>query len=143
IYNKETAFVLLLGFAVGRLILRCRNERDATWDYDRLWVKESHLDLCLAGLAILFLLFYIAVMGIHGDMDYAIERRQALAEIVLAYLRLDLLAWLLLPVVLGRIYLILRHRAAPLLLWDGLALGGVLCLLAYVAGLRMFAAIYL
>jgi hypothetical protein len=30
-----------------------------------------------------------------------------------------------------------------LLLWDGLAFGGVLCLLAYVVGLRMFGAIYL
>src|SRR5262249_9694328 len=27
IYFKETAFLLLLGFAVARLILRCRNER--------------------------------------------------------------------------------------------------------------------
>jgi hypothetical protein len=143
IYYKETAFVLLLGFAVGRLILRCRNGRDATWDYDRLWDKESRLDLCFAGLAVLFLLFYFAVVGIHGNMNYAVEHRQPLGEIVLAYLRLDLLAWLLLAVVLGRIYLILRHRATPSPLWDGLAFGGVACLLAYVVGLRMFGAIYL
>jgi hypothetical protein len=143
IYYKETAFVLLLGFAVARLILRCRNGRDATWDYDRLWCKESRLDLCFAGLAVLFLAFYVAVMGLHGNMGYAVEHRQPLAEIVLAYLRLDLVAWLLLAVALGRIYLILRQRATPSLLWDGLAFGGVACLLAYVVGLRMFGAIYL
>ena len=143
IYNKETAFVLLLGFAVGRLILRCRNGRHATWDYDQLWGKESRLDLCFAGLAVLFLLFYFAVMGIHGNMNYAVERRQPMAEIILSYLRLDLLSWLLSAVALGRIYLILRHLATPSLLWDGLAFGGVACLLAYVVGLRIFGAIYL
>jgi hypothetical protein len=137
IYCKETAFLLLLGFAAGRLILRCRNGRHAGWDYDRLWGREGRLDLCLAALAMLFLLFYFAVMGIHGNMDYARQFRQPLAEIELAWLRLDLLAWLFVAVVLGRLYLILRHRAAPLLLWDGLAFGGVACFLAYQV-LRMF-----
>jgi hypothetical protein len=153
IYYKETAFVLLLGFAVGRLILRCRNVREAGWDYERLLDKESRLDWCLAGLAVLFLLFYFAVMGIlavmgthegiHGSMGYAVERQQPLREIVFAYLRLDLLAWLFIAVVLGRIYLILRHRVAPSLLWDGLAFGGAACFLGYVVGLRMFGATYL
>jgi hypothetical protein len=132
-----------LGFAVGRLILRCRSGRYAEWDYHLLWDKESRLDLCFASLAVLFLLLYFAVMGIHGNMNYAVERQQPLVEIVLAYLRLDLLAWLFVAVVLGRAYLILRRRAAPVLLWDGLALGGVACFLAYVVGLRMFGAIYL
>jgi len=49
-----------------------------------------------------------------------------LGEILLAYMRLDFLAWLLIFVVLGRIYLILRGRAAASPLWDGLAFGGVL-----------------
>ena len=143
LYYKETAFLLLFGFAVGRLILRCRNGRDAEWDYDRLWDKESHLDLCLAALAVVFLLFYFAVMGIHNEMNYAVARQQSLTEIVLAYLRLDILAWLFVVVVLGRVYLILRCRVAAALLWDGLALGGVACFLAYVIGLRIFGAIYL
>jgi hypothetical protein len=151
IYYKETAFLLLLGFAVGRLILRCRNVREARWDYERLWDKESRLDWCLAALAVLFLLFYLAVMGIlaviyegvHGSMGYAVERQQPLRGIVFAYLRLDLLAWLFIAVVLGRMYLILRHPVAPSLLWDGLAFGGVACFLGYVVGLRMFGATYL
>jgi hypothetical protein len=131
IYYKETAFLLLLGFAAGRLILRCRNAHRAGWDYDRLWDKESRLDLCLASLAILFLLYYLAVMGFQNTR-YVDTRRHPLAEIVLAYLRVDLLAWLFVAVVLGRIYMILRRRVAPAPLWDGLALGGVGCFLAYL-----------
>jgi hypothetical protein len=60
LYSKETAFLLLLGFAGGRLILRCRNRQHAAWDYKRLWDQESRLDLCLASLALLFLLSYFA-----------------------------------------------------------------------------------
>jgi len=142
IYCKETAFLLLFGFAAARLVLRCRNGRHAGWDYDRLWGREGRLDLCLASLAVLFLLFYFAVMGIHGNIGYARRFQQPLAEIELAYLRVDLLAWLFVAVVLGRIYLILCHRAAPLLLWDGLALGGVAYFLAYQV-LRIFNAYYL
>jgi hypothetical protein len=153
IYYKETSFLLILGFAVGRLILRCGNVREAGWDYERLWDKESRLDWCLAALAVLYLLFYFAVMGIlalmgthegiHGSMGYAVERQRPLREIVFAYLRLDLLSWLFIAVVLGRISLILRHRVAPSLLWDGLAFGGVACFLGVVVGLRIFGATYL
>jgi hypothetical protein len=132
LYYKETAFLLLLGFAAGRLVLHCRNGDHATWDYDRLWDKEGRLDLSFAGLAALFLLFYFAAMGLHGNMHYATERQQPLVGTLLTYWERDLLAWLLVAVVLGRMYLILRRRAEPLPLWDGLALGGVACFLAYL-----------
>jgi len=42
------------------------------------------------------------------------------------------LPWLIIGVLLARIYLILRHRVAPLLFWDGLAAGGVACFFAYI-----------
>src|SRR5271169_1160249 len=132
LYYKETAFLLLLGFAAGKLILRCRNGPHARWDYDRIWDKEGRLDLAFAGLGLLFLLYYFGAMGLHPNMGYAVAARQPFLEVLLAYLRLDLLAWLLVAVVLGRIYLILRDRAAPLPLWDGLAFGGVVCFLAYL-----------
>jgi hypothetical protein len=143
IYFKETAFLLIFGLASGRLILRCKSGHMRNWDFDRLRVNESRLDLCLAGLAMLFFLFYLVMYSINGNMSYAVEHRQPLTEIVLAYLRLDLLSWLLLPILLCRIYLILRHQVAPSLLWDGLAFGGAACFLGYVVGLRMFSAIYL
>ncbi len=142
IYYKETAFLLLLGFVTARLVLRCTHGHHAGWDYHRLWDKESRLDLCLASLGVLFLLYYFAETRGHRDMDYAAMARQPLAEVVLGYIRVDLLAWLLVAVVLGRIYLILRHRVAPLLLWDGLAFGGVACFLSHLY-LSMFSTYYL
>jgi hypothetical protein len=142
IYYKEIGFLLLLGFAAGRLILRCRNRQHARWDYAGLWDQESRLDLCLASLAVLFLLSYFAVMGIHGNMNYATKFGHPMAEVVLDYLWLDLLVWLFLAVVLSRIYLILRNRTAPWLLWDGLAFGGMAYFLAYLY-LGMFQAYYL
>src|SRR5689334_12275017 len=76
IYSKETAFLLVLGFAASRLILRCASPRI---EFRRLWVKESRLDLGLASLAVLFLIFYLGVMGIHGNMGYADSARSPLA----------------------------------------------------------------
>jgi hypothetical protein len=127
LYYKETAFLLLFGFAVGRLILRHRKgHRDRRWD------NESRLDLCLASLCVLFFAYYFAVMGIHPNMNYALTYWQPRTQVVLGYIRLDLLAWLFVAVVLVRIYLILRHQVAPLPFWDGLALGGVAYFFAYL-----------
>jgi hypothetical protein len=128
IYSKETAFLLLLGFAVSRLMLRCKNPH---LDFGRLWVRESRLDLALASLAVLFLILYFGFIG-NGNMNYAASSRLPRADIMLGYMRVDFLPWLLVAVVLGRMYLILRHRVAPLLLWDGLAAGGVAYFLAYI-----------
>jgi len=132
IYYKETAFLLLLGFAIGRLILRCKNGHYAKWDYDRLWDKESRLDLCFALLAVLYILYYLAEMRFHGNMNYAETARQLRLELVLGYLRIDLLAWLFVAFAIGRIFRVLRHQVASSLLWDGLAFGGVACFFAYL-----------
>ncbi len=151
IYYKETTFLLVLGFAAGRLLLRCRNAPGPGWDYKRLWDREGRLDLCLAALAVLFLLYYMARLvfyhyvggqGIYGNTNYAAKFGAPLAQVVLAYARVDLLALLLVAVLLGRSYLIVRNRTAPSLLWDGLAFGGVVCLLAYLR-LGMFGMYYL
>jgi len=137
LYYKETAVLLLLGFAVGRLILRRRKRH-----YDRRWDNESRLDLCLASLGVLFFACYLALMGIHPNMNYALTHSQPRTQVVLGYIRVDLLAWLLVAVVLVKIYLILRHQVAPSPFWDGLALGGVAYFCAYLY-LRMFRRYYL
>jgi hypothetical protein len=142
IYYKETAALLLLAFGTGRLMLRLSNGSYARWHYDRLWDRESRLDLCFAFLSVLFLTYYVAEMRLHLNLNYAATARQPLGELVLGYTRIDLLAWLLVAVLLGRIYLILCRRVVPLLLWDGLAIGGVTCFLAYLY-LRIFGIYYL
>ena len=97
-----------------------------------LWDYESRLDLCLVSLGVLFLVYYFVVMGIHPNVNYALEYSQPRTQVVLRYISVDLLVWLFVAVVLGRIYLILRHRVAPSPFWDGLAFGGVAYLLAYL-----------
>lgn len=138
IYSKETAFLLLLGLAASRLALRCGIPHI---DFGRLWVAESRLDLGLASLPVLFLIFYFGVMGIHGNMGYAASAGLPRLDVVLGYTRIDVLPWLLIAVLLGRVYMILWHRAAPVPLWDGLAAGGVACFLAYIY-LGMFSVYY-
>ncbi len=138
IYSKETAFLLLLGFAASRLVLRCGTPHI---EFGRLRVRESRLDLGLASLAVVFLIFYLGVMGIHGSMDYAASAGLPRADVVLGYVRVDVLPWLLVAVLLGRIYMILRQQVTPVLLWDGLAAGGVACFLGYIY-LGMFSVYY-
>jgi hypothetical protein len=142
LYYKETAFLLLLGFAVGRLLLRCWNTERAGWDFKRLRDPESRLDMCLAFLGVLFFVYYLAVMFPNYSFAYADESQLPLKRALVSYLKLDLLVWVLAAVVLGRIVQILRRKASPVLLWDGLALGGVGCLAGYLI-LRMNAGYFL
>jgi hypothetical protein len=132
LYYKETAFLLVLGLAGGRLLLRYGSGERARWDFGRLFDRRGRLDLSLIGVAVLFLIYYFAAMGLRPNMNYAITYQQPFVRTLLAYARRDLLAWLLVAVAAGRIYLILRGRAARLPLWDGLALGGVACFVAYL-----------
>jgi hypothetical protein len=133
VYYKENAFLLLLGFAGARLLLRCRSGRLAGWDYDRLRDRLARLDWSLVGVAILFLLYYFGAAGLHPNLNYAIATStHSFVGTLLAYARGDVLVWLLVVVAAVRIYLILRRRAASLPLWDGLAIGGVAYFLAYL-----------
>jgi hypothetical protein len=141
LYSKETAFLLILGFAVSRLILRCRNRTVAGWKIKQLWSKETCLDLYFAGLVIVFVSYYIIIMGIHGKMTYVDSSRLPQSDVVLAYLKVDLLPWLFIAVVLVRSYLILRGRVMPSLLWDGLAFAGLAWYLGYLY-LGMFSVYY-
>lgn len=129
IYYKETAFLLLLGFALGRLISRCRRADAKGWDYGLLKARESRLDLCLLFVGLCFFLYYGSVMFFHPSMEYARDYAIPWNEAILYYLKLDPLALVFVIVALTRAYLILRRRLTPLPFWDGLALGG----LAYYA----------
>jgi hypothetical protein len=112
--------------------LRYGTRERARWDLGRLFDRQGRLDLSLIGVAVLFLIYYFAAMGLPPSMDYAITYQQPFVRALFAYASRDVLAWLLAAVAAGRIYLILRGRAAPLPLWDGLALGGVACFVGYL-----------
>ena len=132
VYYKETAFLLLLGFAVGRLFVRCRRKDGKGWDFDRLRDKESRLDFCFVCVALLFVVYYAAVMMSHWNLRYSNLFGLSRGETLLYYLELDPLAVLLVAAVLYRFYLIVVRGAEPLPYWDGLAIGGVTCYAAYL-----------
>jgi hypothetical protein len=114
LYYKETAFLLVLGLAGGRLLLRYGSREGARWDFGRLFDRQGRLDLSLIGVAVFFLIYYFAAMGLHPNMNYAIMYQQPFVSTLLGYTRRDVLAWLLAAVAAGRIYLILHGRVAPL-----------------------------
>jgi hypothetical protein len=136
LYLKEPVFLLLLSFAAARLILRSRNSNSAGWDFHRLRDEESRLDLCIAAASVVFLAYYAILMPPHTSAEYLVSRRESLVQVGRFYIQMDVLAWVFAPVVAVRMYRIFRGRAAPLLLWDGLACGGVVYFGAYL-GLRM------
>ncbi len=136
LYYKETAFLLLLAFSVGQLLLRCWRSDQPGWDFNRLRDPGSRLDMCLASLGVLFFVYYLAAMFPNYSVDYADEFRLSLKQAVASYVKLDLLVWVLAAVVLGRTVQIVRGKVAPVLLWDGLGLAGVACLTGYLI-LRM------
>jgi hypothetical protein len=132
VYYKETAFLLVLGFAVARLILRSRRPDGKGWDYDRLRDRSSRLDLSLISVGLFFLLYYASVMIHHPNMQYADRYGVSWDKALLFYLRLDPLGILFCGLALQRAYLIFHRRLEPSLLWDGLAFGGVACYSAYL-----------
>jgi hypothetical protein len=127
LYYKETAFLLVLGFAGGRLLLRCWQEKG--WDWKPLRVQETGLDLALLLLVGLFLGYYLAAMYPHYSTSYVNDVRLPVLQIVSIYMKLDLLAWVFVAVAVTRMFLIVRHKISPSRLWDSLALGawGYLC----------------
>ncbi len=142
LYYKETAFLLVLGFTVGQLVLRTRKVGDEGWDLDRLKDPETRLDICVALLIVPFFLYYLAAMFPKFHTSYAENFRLSLPQVVAAYFAVDLLAWVFVVISLLRGYRILRRQTVPSVFWDALALAGLL----YFAGfliLRMATAYYL
>jgi hypothetical protein len=142
IYYKETAFLLLLAFAVGRLVLRCWRMDELGWDFSRLRDPESRLDMCLASLGVLFFVYYLAAMFPNYNVGYADEFELPLKQALASYLELDLLVCVLVAVVLARTIQIFRRKVQPVLLWDGLGLAGVACFAGYLI-LRMNSSYFL
>lgn len=130
LYYKETVFLLILAFVVGRFLFRCWMAKPPGWDWKRIRGPESRLDGCIGLLVIPFLLYYLAAMFPHYRTQYAKSFRIPFFDMLGTYVKEDLLAWILVVVLLLRAYFILRRNVTPSLLWDGMALGAA----AYMAG---------
>jgi hypothetical protein len=126
LYLKEPMFLLLLGFSGVRLFLRNRNAA-------RRWGTENLLDLCLAAISVLFLAFYVLMVFPHTSSEYLEGFRISLGSTIRYYLKEEPLPWIFLVVTLARMARIIRGKTAPALLWDGLACGGAIYFLAYLA----------
>jgi len=142
LYYKETCFIFLFTFAIARLIVRAR-EPGPIYAYSaHSSDKRGYLDLWLACLSVIYLLYYFAAMVPHPNMGYADQSRLSYVDTLAAYLRLDPLAFLLVAFVAWRFFRIFARRQQPWLLWDSLALGGVAYFFAYLR-LSMYASYYL
>lgn len=133
LYYKETAFLILLGFSVGRMLIRGMNSGSGRWKFWRLRDKQSRLDAWLAFLAGWFVVSYFGFTFPHaGAGRWSKAYGFSAGEVVLSYLKLDLLAWILIAAVIIRAFLIFRKKIAPAPFWDALAIGGTLCFAGYL-----------
>ena len=133
LYYKETACLFVLGFAGGSIVLRCRNDNEPGWNWKRLRDSESRLDICLVGLAGVFVLYYLAVLFPHFGAKYAKDHKLPLLKVMGIYSEIDLLVVLFVIVCALRAFLMSRGKLEPSRNWDALALGGILYLGGYVA----------
>src|SRR5215472_16367870 len=84
LYYKETAFLLVLGLAGGRLLLRYGSRERARWDFRRLFDRQGRLDLSLIGVAVFFLIYYLAANP-RLNMNYAFATPRPFVGTLLAY----------------------------------------------------------
>jgi hypothetical protein len=132
IYEKETAFLLVLGLAIGGLVFGYWKQQTEVSKNHLLQRKENRLYTCLALLTIPFLLYYLAAMNLRSNVHYNADTRLTFLSTAISYITLDLLAWLFAIFFFGRAYRILQRRTLASPFWDGVALGGVLCFAAYL-----------
>ena len=133
IYYKETAFLILLGFSAGRMLIRGVRSGSDGWKFWRLRDKQSRLDAWLALLAVLFVVSYFGFTFPHaGAGRWSKAYGFSTGQVVLNYLKIDLLAWILVAAVLIRAFLIFRKKIAASPFWEAMAAGGTLCFAGYL-----------
>ena len=147
LYYKEISFLFLLGLGISRIASRAWASSVEPIGLRRrlseqLKVPETRLDICMMLLVIPFLGYYLISMYPRFSIQYALNERQPFFHLLLNYGSIDVLAWILVAFVVGRVVLIARREVTPLPLWDGLAAGAVSFMFGYL-DLRMQSAYYL
>jgi hypothetical protein len=143
IYYKETTFLLVLGFAGGRLWI-ARQASPSTPRSLRRMLRENPLEAGMILLAGVFVALYTGTMLGYRSVRYATAHPGNLGPIdaFAEYLRNDPLLLILLVVFVVRAVRILRRSIPPDPLWDPIALGG-LCYFAGYVGLGLRTSYYL
>jgi hypothetical protein len=150
LYAKEPVFLFVLTFAVIRMLMRARNYNSLRETFRD---PEARLDTAIAATAVMYCVYYAVVILSDTRLGYLVLARRTPLETLRWYLQLDWLIWILAGAISVRMYRVLRGRAAPELLWDGLACGASIYFIAYLcmgmvnnyylAPADLFAAVYL
>jgi hypothetical protein len=131
LYYKETAVLLIVGYAVSQIFLKLYNGRGAPRHSWQELARENALSLGILAVSTVYVALFFAAMLPHRKFSYIAEHHVALGSVLFEYLQTDWLPLIMLlffAVRLGR-FLLSRGTLDPL--WDPLAVGA----LAYFFGI--------
>jgi hypothetical protein len=130
LYYKETVVLLVVGYAVSRILLQLyagRHGRRHPWQD---LARENSLSLGMLAVATVYVVLFLAAMLPHRKFSYIAEHHVALGSVLFAYLQTDWLPLILLLFFAVRLGRFVLSRVALDPLWDPLAVGA----LAYFFG---------
>jgi hypothetical protein len=134
LYYKETAFLLVGGFAAGRLLVTAWQSPDGTGGWFTRFVKTHALESAHLSLCALFLAVYLLAIASRIETSYA---NPGVAGTTLAALRSriesDLLFDALVIAFVWRLIAVLSTKRTFDPFWEPLAAGAITYALAYVA----------
>jgi hypothetical protein len=135
LYYKETAFILIGGFAGVRLAVNAFVGRDALrrGAFGR-FAKDSMLEIALLALCAVFLAVYFVMIAPHVTQSYAMNasRPRSWLESIDSYARSDYLLDAFAIVLTGRLAWLASRRHQVDSFWDPLAIGALAYGLAFV-----------
>jgi hypothetical protein len=134
LYEKETAFVLIGGFACARILLRTRMPAQPNHRVSgRRFLERNLLEICHVVLCALFLLVYAIVVARHVTASYVQPSSwRATAAAFEEYARSDFLVDALALGFAARLVLLGVGKGRPDAFWDPLAVAGLGVAAAYV-----------
>lgn len=135
LYYKEPVFLIILCFALSRLIIKALNQQIFSQGKSKIleFIKDNWLDFGLIILVLVFLGSYIFYIQGKVETSYASSREEVNTLFTLiSYLRINPILSIFLFVFIIRIYGLIINKYKFNLIWDSLAIGHVLYFLAYV-----------
>lgn len=141
LYYKEPSFLLILGFAITRLIIKFLNS--PIWQgkqvkYISTFIKENWLEFGLVILSLVFVYLFVSNTVGKVETSYADERQGVNPfSTLISYLKINPVLSIFIIFFCFRLVNIFRKKQSIDLIWDSLAIGNLLYFLAYLK-LNMF-----